>query len=83
MPKIFEAKKYITRDDLEAAIRAEVGMDSADNRKVGHIISGTLEEMKDLGVSDTTEIFGCRGVITDEPTSKVLEKKLNERNKNV
>ena len=78
MPKEFLAKNYLNRNDLETAIRIDAGTDIETNRSAGNIIKGTREELKKLHLTDETSVFGCKCVITDEPTSKILEEKIKK-----
>lgn len=62
----FNAKAYLLRPDLESVIAAECGTDEKRNREAGHVITGTAHELRFLGLSDTSTIFGVRCVI-EEP----------------
>jgi len=59
-----KASNYTSRSDLEDYIRNEIGDNIDENRKAGHTIEGTEEELKNLGLSGTTRIFGIKCVIT-------------------
>ena len=64
-PIIIKASDYTSRSDLEDFIRNEIGDDINENRKAGHTIEGTEEELKNLSLSSTTRIFGIKCVITN------------------
>lgn len=64
-PIIIQASNYTSRSDLEDFIRNEIGDNMDENRKAGHTIQGTEEELKFLGLSGTTRIFGIKCVITN------------------
>lgn len=70
---IIEAKNYITREDLENYIRSNFGLTTES--KIDHTISGTREELQNIGLSDTTTFWGIKCVITDTPTE---EKSINK-----
>lgn len=75
---IFKPQDYASRNDLERAIRAEVGDDLVANRKDGHIIEGKKEDLKRKHLSGSASIFGCRVVVTDQPFDKELKSKPKE-----
>lgn len=74
----FKAKDYLNRQDLELAIKAEVGFDTNTNREVGHTIIGTREEMKVLYLSDAVLVYGVFCIISDKPTKTKLKNKLKK-----
>ena len=79
----FLAKNYLTRTDLEKAIRSELGVDIGVNKQGGHTITGSRSELKLLSLSDTTSIYGVGCVINNpqETTVKILDNKLKNSKK--
>ena len=75
------AKDYISRQDLESFISAEIGQDITKNRESDNVIIGTRDELKQLGLSDQCRVFGIRVKISDTPTSKILADKIAAKNK--
>lgn len=71
----FHAPDYHTRGDLVAAVQAECGLDLKANREAGHLITGTRDELARLQLSDTTNVYGVRCVITDTPTAELAKQK--------
>lgn len=61
-----KAKDYVTRSDLENAIRQLIGL--TPEAKDTHIIKGTKVELANIGLSDKTIFWGIKCVITDDPT---------------
>lgn len=53
------AKDFASRHDLDDYVRNELGDDIQANRIAKHTISGTADELKELGLSVTTRVFGC------------------------
>lgn len=78
---IFLAKNYLSRADLNKAVSAEVGLSIQKNKDESHIIKGTRDQLKKLHLSDTCVFFGCKVVITDRPTKKLLEEKYGAKSK--
>ena len=77
----FQAKNYLNRQDLEEAIKAEVGDDSKANKEAGHNLIGTREQLKRLHLTDTTTVYGVFCIISDFSTKDKLKTKLDESNK--
>lgn len=71
----FQSADYNTRADLLAAVQAECGLDMKANRIVGHLIAGTREDLARLQLSDTTNVYGVRCIITDTPTAELVKQK--------
>ena len=71
----FLAKDYKNRQDLELAVKSEVGTDIKANKEAGHLIKGTREELKILFLSDTNSVFGVKVEITDSPTHQLVKDK--------
>jgi len=76
----FLSKDYSTREELNMVISAEVGRDIKVNRNAGHTIKGTRKNLKRLYLDDTSTVWGCKVVITDNTTKKLIEKR-NENKK--
>lgn len=75
---LFQATDYLNRNDLESAIRAEVGDDMQANRTSGHAVQGTRKDLEKLRLDDTKVIFGVRVTITDTPTKQLLKDKIKK-----
>ena len=75
MAKEFLAKDFSNRQDLETIIKMEVGTDIEGNKAQGNVIKGTREKLKKLHLDDVTEVFGCKCIITDSPTSESIKEK--------
>jgi hypothetical protein len=75
-PIKFLAKEYLSRDDLESAIKIKVGNSIYLNQDAGHSIEGTREELKKFNLSDETNIFGVKCIITDSPTLDIIANKI-------
>ena len=77
----FSANQFLNRQDLEDAIKVQIGTDIEENRKAGHLIQGTREELKKLHLSDTSLVFGIKVVATDITTTQILADKIAEEKK--
>jgi len=77
----FSANQFLNRQDLEDAIKVQVGTEIEENRKAGHLILGTREELKKLHLSDTSLVFGIKVVATDITTTQILADKIAEEKK--
>lgn len=75
MPITILAEDFLTRQDLETYIQAEFGQDIQANKKDGIIIKGTRKELKELNLSDTSNVWGVKCKITDFSTKDVLRDK--------
>ena len=75
------ANQFLNRQDLEDAIKVQVGTEIEENRKAGHLILGTREELKKLHLSDTSLVFGIKVVATDITTTQILADKIAEEKK--
>ena len=71
----FLAKDYLSRNDLEKAIKAEVGEQIQSNKEAGHLIRGTRSELRKFQLSDLNSVFGVKVEITDSPTHQLLKDK--------
>ena len=56
--KIFQAKQYATRKQLEADVRRISGGDNHKKQKIDFVIKGKKEDLKRLRLSETSTIFG-------------------------
>ena len=56
--KIFQAKQYATRKQLEADVRRNSGGDSHKKQKTDFVIKGKKEDLKRLRLSTTSTVFG-------------------------
>jgi len=65
-PITIKASNYTSRSDLEDYIRNEIGDNIDENRKAGHTIEGTEDELRALGLSGTTRIFGIKCIINNQ-----------------
>ena len=82
MPPItFLISNYLTRQDLERDILAEVGQDIEKNKTEGHLIKGTAHQLKQLQLDDTCAVFGCKVVSTYGSTKADLKEKLEDTGK--
>lgn len=63
-PIKFQAGQYSQRVDLETAVRSQCGDVIATNQTDGHEIDGTIEELKSLGLSGSSTIYGVKCVIS-------------------
>lgn len=75
----FIAKNYVSRDDLEKAVFAKIGTNINKNKEIEHQIIGTREELRNLLLDDTTNIWGVKCVITDIPTESLLAEKVKNK----
>jgi len=62
----FIASDYATRANLEDAIDMQVGKNIEDNEVAGHIISGTEADLKRLGLSLSTRVYGVKCEIIND-----------------
>lgn len=74
----FKATNYLNRVDLEAAIKAVVGINAKDNKDAEHKITGKRADLKKLLLDDKKEVYGVKVVITDTPTAQMLADKLKK-----
>lgn len=63
--KIFQTSEFATRDALEQEITTSVGNNIEVNSTAGHKISGTESDLKRLGLSLSTSIYGVKCEIND------------------
>ncbi|HDY67221.1 MAG TPA: hypothetical protein ENH85_05460 [Candidatus Scalindua sp.] len=77
--QILLAADFLNRADLEDYIKAEVGINIIANQEAGSLIRGTKEELKKLQLSDQTNVFGIRCLITDFSTKQKLEGKIRKK----
>ena len=54
------AKDYASRQELDDYVRNNLGDDISVNRSAGHTISGTIDELKALGLSENVRVFGVK-----------------------
>ena len=64
--KTLIAKNYSNRGELENEVRKLV--DLSPDQKIGYEISGTREELERLNLSDRTNFYGIKCVISDTPS---------------
>jgi hypothetical protein len=65
-PITFSSSDYATRADLESEIVRVCGNNIEANETAGHIISGTEADLKRLGLSLSTRIYGVKCEITND-----------------
>lgn len=62
-PLIIQASDFASRDELDVFVKNELGDNIDDNRKAGHIIQGTIDELQSLQLSPSTRVYGVKVVI--------------------
>lgn len=63
---IISAKDFKQRTELDDYVKNELGDDIPQNRKDGHTIEGTAEELKNLNLSVNTRIYGVKVVLLED-----------------
>ena len=84
MPKtIINATNFTSRHDLEDYIKVEFGTEANGVKRVGLDIEvrGTKKQLKKFSLSDTSNLWGIKCVVSDNPLQKTLEAKLAEKGK--
>ena len=61
----FKAKNYKSRNEIDIAIITECGKDIEVNRKSDYLIEGTWQELSDLSLSTSVNIYGVKIKQTD------------------
>jgi len=77
--KTFKAKEYLNRNDLEKAIKSDIGINTEKNEMNGHLVEGTRAELKKLFLTDESSLWGIKCKITDTPTTKIINDKYKSK----
>ena len=77
MAVIIRAGEFDNRSHLDKAVIISCGGDINKNRELGHKILGSREELRQLGLDDTSSVFGVGVDITDQPSLEGLKKRRN------
>lgn len=64
-PIKLNATGFANRIELDEYVRNEIGEDIPANRTAGHTIEGTEEELKKLGLSKSSRVYGVKVIITE------------------